>query len=389
MPNVTVQGAHGSVSLAYDVDANAVLAQYVANAIATGIGNSSIIPADSSHTPTPPPVPPGKTGEFVQLSSPAGPVTVPKGYGYIVDAAPTASFIDDNPNTGQEVLVGSGNLGFDAVGGSGSVIGGGGNDNIIIGPTNANPWLVAIGNGNSVIKALGSGNDTISTGTGSDSIQLGSGSSVVTTSGSATITAGSGSETVTAFGSDVIYGASSKLLFAAGGGATVFGMSGSDTITGGGGPDYFQGGSGGNNSITAGVGSATLLGGGSGDQLFANGSGAQILFAGAGNETLTGSSGSGAPDTFVGSAGATTVVASPSAANLFEFIHDQAGGTEYVQGFTSIGQVDLHLSGYGSNDLGSVASQNNTGGNLNVTLTDGTQITFQNITSPLTNSNFS
>ena len=34
--NVTVQGPHGSVSLSYDVDANAVLAQYVANAIASG-----------------------------------------------------------------------------------------------------------------------------------------------------------------------------------------------------------------------------------------------------------------------------------------------------------------------------------------------------------------
>ena len=112
--------------------------------------------------------------------------------------------------------------------------------------------------------------------------------------------------------------------------------------------------------------------------------------------TSSGSSASGASDTFVGSAGNTTVVASSGAnnggsnpTNLFEFIHDSAGGTELVQGLTSIGQVDLHLSGYASNDTGSVASQNNTGGNLNVTLTDGTQITFQNITSPLTNSNFS
>jgi Ca2+-binding RTX toxin-like protein len=396
MPNVTVQGAHGSVSLAYDVDPNAALAQYVATAIANGIGSSTIIPADSAHSPTPPPLPTGKIGEFVQLSTPAGPVTIPKGYNYLVDAAPAASFIDDNTNAGQDVLAGSGNLAFDAVFGSGSVIGGGGSDNIIIGPTNANPWLIAIGNGNSTVKALGSGNDTISTGTGNDSIVLGSGSTAVTTSGSATITAGSGSETVTAFGSDLIYGASSKLLFAAGGGATVFGGTGSDTITGGTGPDVFQGGTGGNNSITAGAGAATLFGGGSGDQLFGNGSGAQILYAGALNETLTGSSASGASDTFVGSAGNTTVVASPGAnnggsnpTNLFEFIHDSAGGTELVQGLTSIGQVDLHLSGYASNDTGSVASQNNTGGNLNVTLTDGTQITFQNITSPLTNSNFS
>jgi Ca2+-binding RTX toxin-like protein len=391
MPNVTVQGAHGSVSLAYDVDANAVLAQYVANAIATGIGNSTIIPADSAHSPVPPPLATGKIGEFVQLSTPGGVVTIPKGYNYLVDAAPSASFIDDNTNAGQEVLVGSGNLTFDAVFGSGSVIGGSGNDNIIIGPTNANPWLIAIGNGNSVVKALGAGNDTISTGTGYDSIQLGAGKDVVTTGGSATITAGSGSETVTAFGSDVIYGASSKLLFAAGGGATVFGMTGSDTITGGTGPDLFQAGTSGGSSVIGGSGSATLLGGGSGDQLFATGTGLQVLTAASGNETLTGSSASGAANQYYdNTAGATTVVASANASsNLFGFIEGQAGGTLVETGLTAVGQIEMHLTGYGSNDTSAI-SQNNAGGNLNVTLlSDGTQITFQNITSPLTNSNFS
>src|SRR5580658_3578369 len=377
MPNVTVQGAHGSVSLAYDVDANAVLAQYVANAIATGIHNATIIPADSAHTPTPPPLPAGKIGEFVQLSTPAGPVTIPKGYNYVVDAAPAASFTDDNTNAGQEVLAGSGNLAFDAVFGSGSVIGGGGSDNIIIGPSNANPWLIAIGN------------DTISVGTGNDSIQLGSGSTAVTTGGAATITAGSGSETVTAFGSDVIYGASSKLLFTAGGGSTVFGMSGSDTITGGTGPDYFQAGTSGGSSVIGGGGSATLFGGGSGDQLFATGSGLQLMTAASTNETLTGSSATGAGNYYAdNTSGATTVVASGNAnSNLFAFIEGKAGGTLVETGLTSVGQIGIDLTGYGPNNTTSI-TQNNTGGNLNVTLGDGTQITFLGITPPLTNSNF-
>ena len=57
-------------------------------------------------------------------------------------------------------------------------------------------------------------------------------------------------------------------------------------------------------------------------------------------------------------------------------------------GLTAIGQVAIHLAGYASNDTGSVTSQNNNGENLHVALSDGTQTTFQNIVSPLTNGNF-
>src|SRR5271165_2071233 len=118
---VTVQGAHGFVSLSYDSNPNGLLAQYVANAIATGISGLSIIPADSAHSPSPPSLQPGKIGEFVQLSSPIGVVNVPKGYNYLVDAAPSASFNDINPNAGQEILVGATNMNFTAAFGSGSV----------------------------------------------------------------------------------------------------------------------------------------------------------------------------------------------------------------------------------------------------------------------------
>src|ERR1019366_8874441 len=101
----------GSVSLPYDVDANAALAQYVANAIASGLG-TTIIGADNQHTMNPPALPAGKLGEFVEITSTAGVITLPKGYNYLVDAAPNASFIDTNSNSGQEILVGGGNLTF-------------------------------------------------------------------------------------------------------------------------------------------------------------------------------------------------------------------------------------------------------------------------------------
>jgi hypothetical protein len=232
---------------------------------------------------------------------------------------------------------------------------------------------------------------TIDNGSGPNTITLGDGSYTVISEGNDTITGGTGTETVNASAaqSDLVYGGASQLVFIGGAGAaTVLGGTGSDTVTGGSGPDLFQGGSTGNNVLTAGTGAATLFGGGDGDQLFGSGSGTQIFYAATGNETLSGSTVSGSNNTFVAGPGAATVIANPSATNLFEFIDGSAGGTEMVMGLSAIGQVNLHLSGYTSNDTGSVASQNNAGGNLNVTLSDGTQITFQNIASPLTNSNF-
>jgi Ca2+-binding RTX toxin-like protein len=385
---VTVQGAHGTVSLTYDSPANALLAQYVANAIASGISGSTIIPADSAHSPSPPGLSSGKTGEFVQLGTPIGVLNIPKGYNYLVDAAPSATFNDANSNSGQEVLVGAGNLNFIATLGAGSVIGGGGVDQVVIAATNPNAWLIALGNGNDTIRALGSGNDTISLGAGSDSIFLGAGSSAVTTGGAATITATTGSETVTGLNTDVIYGAGSLLTFVGTGGATVYGGTGSDTVTGGNGPDYFRGGSAGNNVLRAGVGAATLFGGGNGDKLYANGSGAQILYAGSGNETLTGGSAVGAPDTIVAGVGAASVVASPVANNVFQFISGMGGGSELVMGLNSPSQVHIHLSGYGGGEQGNaLATQINSGESSTLNLSDGTSVTFHNV-STITAGNF-
>jgi len=393
---VTVPSAHSTtVTLTYDSGANALLAQYVASAIQNGISNTAtIVPFVN---PTLGPIPteaPGKVGELVLTSSPVGMLNLPKGYDYLVDAAITAANVTDaNVDSGQEILVGSGNLVFSASAGSGSVIGGGGTDQIGVPASNAGSWLIALGGGNDTVRTLGSGADTIN---------LGSGHNIVATSGATTIngfSGGPGAETVTASGtsSDWINGNSSNLLFIAGLGATVFGGSGSDTIQGGTGPDYFQGGSAGNNSIVAGSGAATLFGGGSGDQLFAHGVGAQSLTAAGGNETLYSAAGSdtlngtvsGAHDTFVGGTGATTVTSSNSGNNLFQFVSVGASSaTELVQGLTDVSQIHLNMVGFGANNLSDVTTQNNNSGNLNVVLKDGTQVTFIGITGPLTSSNF-
>ena len=397
MPNVTVPGAnHATITLSYDRDVNALLALHVAGAITAGIADHTILAFDNK-SGSPPSLPPGVTGEYVQSQS--GTTFLPKGYDYVVDAAKTAE-IFGNGDANEQVLAGGGKLTFFATGGSGSVITGGGNDMISIASADIGDWLIATGNGDDTIRALGGGADTISLGSGKNLLQLGGGSSYVTTLGSDTVLAGGGGETIDASsstGKEVIYGDTSRLFFVAGGAATVFGGAGSDTVYGGTGPDLLEGGSKGDNFLQAGDGRATLFGGGSGDQLYAAGDKAQALHAAGGNETLSGTFASGrdtfyggsgsdqifggfGKDTFVAGTGHATVTASPGAANLFDFMKTAGGGTEFVSGLTDVSQVRITLTGYDSNEVKyALAHQTVADGSVTVTLSDNTQVTFQNI----------
>jgi hypothetical protein len=406
MPIVTVPGAnHATVSLSYDVDANALLARYIAGVIKTGLAGGTIEAFDNK-SGFPPPLPPGTTGEFVQSQS--GPTLLPKGYDFVVDSAKSAQ-IFGNGDDNEAVLVGKGNLQFFATGGSGSIIGGGGKDMIAIAPTDNGNWLIALGNGDDSIRAFGGGSDTISTGSGHSILQLGSGSDFITTTGSDTVQAGTGSETIDAIGAhDVVYGNASSLFFVAGGAATVFGGTGSDTVFGSAtskGADLFEGGSAGNNFLQAGAGPATLFGGGNGDQLYAGGDMAQQLHAAGGNETLFGGFASGSDtfyggsgsdqitggsgsNTFVAGMGTATVTASPGSMNVFEFMKTMGGGSETVTGLTDPSQVHIDLAGYGKNEVKyALAHQTTTNGSVTVTLSDNTTVTFQNIAN-LSASNF-
>jgi Ca2+-binding RTX toxin-like protein len=403
MTIVTVPGAnHSTVSLSYDVDANALLARFIAGVIKTGLAGGTIEAFDNK-SGFPPPLPPGTTGEFVQSIS--GGTILPPGYDFVVDSAKNAQ-IFGNGDANEAVLVGKGNLEFFAIGGSGSIIGGGGKDMVAITPNDNGNWLIALGNGNDSIRAFGGGNDTISTGTGHSILQLGSGSDFITTTGSDTVLAGSGSETIDAIGAnDVVYGNASKLVFLALGAATVFGGTGSDTVFGGSGKELFEGGSAGNNFLQAGSGPATLFGGGNGDQLYAGGDKAQQLHAAGGNETLSGAFASGSDtfyggsgsdqimgsngnSTFVAGTGSATVTASPGSMNLFEFMKTLGGGSELVTGLTDASQVHIDLNGYGKNEVKyALAHQTTTDGSVTVTLSDNTSVTFQNVAS-LSSSNF-
>ena len=406
---VTVPGTNGStITLSYDSNTNAALAQRIADSIRQGVDNGTIFQADNKDGP-PPPVPAGKTGEYIQ-SLPAV-TTLPPDYKDVVNDAKTgAIFGSGDPDEG--VLSGAkDNLSFYATGGSGTVAAGGGNNFVSIPTTDAGAWLIATGNGNDTILALGPGNDTISPGGGSNQIRLGAGNTFIDSGGADTILASTGSETVTASdakASDLIFGNAGNvyLSFVGGGGATLIGGTGSDTVFGGAGPVLVFGGSKGNNYLQAGSGPATLFGGGNNDQLFAAGSSAQELHAAGGNATLFGgfSSGSdtffggsgtdqivgnGVDNTFVAGTGAATVSGLiVSASNLFQFINGAAGGTELVENLTNASQVHIDLEGYGKNEVkNALAGQMTNGSSVTITLSDHTQVTFENITH-LTDKNF-
>jgi Ca2+-binding RTX toxin-like protein len=356
MPVVTVAGANGtSVGLNYDSTTNAFVASQVAGSITSGVNNGSIVPTDST---TPPAVPAGKTGEYVADTAGSS-VNLTAGYKDVVINA--AATVYSSTDANQNVLIGDANATFIATGGSGTVIGGGGNVVVNTPSSDSGAWTVVLGNGNDSVSVQSTGTNKVLLGTGNSAVSLGGGTNYVQTAGNDTISVGSGATTVVASGSgsDLVNGGAGKLFFLGGSGnSTVIGGSGSETVYGGKGNNSFQGGTDGNNRLYAGTGNATLFGGGNNDLLVAQGTGAQLLNAATGNETL------------IGAAGADT----------FAFTSGNAG-TDLVRNFAS-GRDAVHLAGYGPNEAANaVASQQNTAGSTLITLSDGTKVTFQGLSS--------
>jgi Ca2+-binding RTX toxin-like protein len=386
MAIVTVAGAHGqTVHLAFDSDANAILARKLAAAITAGVQGGTILPSEDNDGP-PPPLSTGETGEFVQKHD--GLTILPPGYKAFVNTAHEAVVFGSGDND-ESVLSSVGNLTFFATGGSGTVAAGGGDNRIVIPASDKGDWSINTGNGDDTVLALGGGSDTINAGGGHNAIQLGDGKYVIQSTGDDSVDAGNGQETIAAFGNshDVIFGHGSQLLYVGtdGGSATVYGGSGSDTFFGGKGPDLVYGGSGGNNYLFAGTGQATLFGGGTGDQLFAAGNKAQALHAGGGNETLFGGFASG-QDTFYASTGSYDMTAGQGK-DTFVFTSTLGGGTSTITGFAS-GQDKIDLAGYGNDEVNkALKSQQVVGNSDTITLSDHTTITFAGVNS-LSSSDF-
>jgi Ca2+-binding RTX toxin-like protein len=393
MPSVTVGAGSGQdLTLQFDSSANAALAARLAAAITAGVNAGSIIPEFNST----PPLPPGKTGLFIETQDHV--TFLPPGYADVVELGKSDTIFGSGDKN-EAILSGESNLTFIATGGSGTVVAGAGQQtgrgdifgnfgrdifgnfgrddagrfrgdddavrggNMIVVPLGDNGnWLIETGGGNDTISALGGGNNTIGAGAGHNLIRLGSGQDSVESSGNDTVYGGTGSETIDATSAqrDVIHGGASQLLYFAGSGpTTIFGGTGSVTTTGGTGREEIHGGLAGNNSIVAGSGPATLFGGGNGDQLI-GGSGKDEFVAGVGNSTLT--AGSGQDD--------------------FEFRRSMVGGNVLIQDFKQ-GIDHIDLDGYGDRaNQNAVATQMHpTPTSTMVTLSDGTKITFADVTS--------
>nr|WP_294546923.1 calcium-binding protein [uncultured Rhodopila sp.] len=401
MASVTIVGSGSqSIRLSFDATANYALAQKIAQQINQGVAGGKIVTSTDGTVP----LAHGVTGAYLQTLP--GFVSLPTGYtSDLINVANfgSADVFSFSGAAGQKILSDENtDLTFTAPTGSGTVVAGGGNNQLRVGGPGS--WSLNTGSGNDIIAATGSGNNTIEAGGGNNAISLGSGHDLIISVGNDSILGGSGAETVDASGGgkDYVQGGASDLLFVGGSaGATIFGGSGSDTYFGSTGlhvgKQLVVGGSEGNNLLWAGNGAATLIGGGNKDQLFAYGQQNQVLTAASGNETLSAAFSSGndslqagsgsdqliagtGADTFVGGRGADTVSAGPGA-DVYAFIKGHAGGTEFVQGIFDPSAIRISLQGYGPREVAeALASQHVTAGSVTIGLSDGTKITFQNVT---------
>ena len=287
---------------------------------------------------------------------------------------------------------------------------------------------------------LTSGNWTVQTGIGPGLVTLGSGADKVTVYGRDTVYGGSGRDTVTLDSAEsVVYGGSvSATMVDQGGSDSIVGGKGWDTVFADGaalsvqggagqiefvdqpGHNYFAAGSGGGVVFGSAIGSTYQTGGsyfilvnlggddtvdapaGSIPAVIFGGAGCDItlksqtpdsfVVGGVGPETINASSssdevlffgGAGNSD-FIGGKGTNFFCASTGdatmtggAGNVYEFIDGHAGGKYVISDFTS--NSYLYLSGYGTKPENGIETQIVNNGTLDVTLSDGTLIVFQNL----------
>jgi len=256
----------------------------------------------------------------------------------------------------------------------------------------AGPELIISDNSPDVIDS-GGGSGTVISGSGADTVNASGGPlDIVTGSGKDTVNLTGGVFTVQAYGKDTVnitsgantVTSASNLLINVSASATASLMlSGNDTISYGSSSDTVKT-----------LGSATVVGTSSGVQV-TEGSGldttrvgtlAATLIGGTGASSLVGGS---LANLFEGGGGGDTMVASKAAGALNTFQFTQGvGGSYTIQNFVNGSHDHIHLVGYGSSNITDISSQNIVGGNLDVTLSDGAQLTLVGYSHLLTNGNF-
>ena len=275
-------------------------------------------------------------------------------------------------------------------GGSGSVVAvGGANGGRLTGGTAGNNVLVANG-GTTTLVGVADGDQLFGSNTGTDTL--------IGAPGNQILVGGGGTETINASAGNVAFGGSgnSTLNAAPGGGSVLVGGSGNSTLVAADGPVSMWAGSG-TSTLQAGSGndvmggnadinSTTLMIGGTGNATFLGSAGSVTVTGGSGNDTYWASTGlmtiiegSGNDTVFFGSGQATAT--GGTGTGIYSFINGHAGGIAKINDF-KVGIDQINLFGYGN----MIAQPQVSGGNLAISLSDGTAITLVGISSLAANS---
>jgi Ca2+-binding RTX toxin-like protein len=216
--------------------------------------------------------------------------------------------------------------------------------------------------------------------------------------GGDTVAAGSGHDTINATNNDAIYGGTgSALINISGTNDSVALFQGSSTvdITGSGSNLVIAGSTA---SVLGGSGDTYILGLSNADVTYSASSGQAAFFAGAGNETLSGAGADGSLFVYVGSAASTGDTVTSGGGDAF-FITG-AGNQDLTAGsglalfdIASPANATITINDFASGDFVAIAGLTQSaaqaaiaggtvsGGSLDVTLSDGTKITFTGVTS--------
>jgi len=352
-------GGHSVITFTVSGSASGNYATDFANAVATD-SVVTALPAESDQE--------GALGVFNSGSTGlVTDITIPYQYLYIASGAAstiTLSASNETMLAGSLVsVVESGNVGGERV----TFTGG---DNSFTGST------------------TGVGEDTITSGSGHDTIFTGDGSSTVFTEGYASVTlndtsAGAGDIAVMQAGSSTVFAYGVADTVFAGASGSVVGGSSQFLLTTGGTPVSV--------TVDGGTGGALMYGSNGTDVTFNNASGSAegIFVAGGGNETLNGA---GAAGGFVFYGGTDTAgVESVTGGSGYDYFTTGTGTEDFTAGLggaqfdiSSLAGGVITINDFGSGDsvhFDSSYTTATTGGNLTVTLGNGTTIEFVGITS--------
>jgi serralysin len=222
----------------------------------------------------------------------------------------------------------------------------------------------------------GGGNETITV-FGNGKVYAGGGNDSITITGNGLISIGGGQDTLSLYGSGRIYqngpGGNDTINFGSGndtlfeqGTATVYGAFGSGATLAGGELKFLHVGGKLEESILGG-GPATLLGGSQPTKFIDAGLGPVSMQGGSGNDSFIGGA---ASDTMTGGTGS----------NVFAFLSADAGGHHVITNFVS-GQDKLYVEGHTLSYLNTHGDITHSGANTVITLSDGTVVTLDNVSS--------